>query len=165
MDEHRQHIVPVPDEREVVLEPGGIHFSPTACQHPDDVIFQPVIVHVDVAGHSIVCSRAGPIALTPVTVKRLHHRVRVKHRGFCSYLITIIPFHKVVKTEMVLLCQLSHLALGKPEIACHIARHHHRVLREIIECRLRLIFFHWQDACHINTGKNLRSLTSLKHTP
>ena len=163
MDEHRQHVVLRAHHRHVVLESRGIYIASPASQHRDDVIFQALVVHLDITRHCIIGPRRGPEAGAIAVVDGLHHRVGVEYRLLIAYLIAVVPFLQLVEIHAVFFGKGLHLRLPEAEIACHPPGRHHRILLEIVQRRLGLVFLDGQDARHIDTGKCLQCQPTLEH--
>jgi len=128
VDEDCEYIILTPDDGHVVLETGGVNVASSACQHFDDVVFQPLVVHLDVRCNSIVCACAGPVAAAAALPECLHHGVGVEDGWLAANLVAVIPFHHLVKVGSFAMAECFHLLLGESEESCQTARIHHGVL-------------------------------------
>ena len=163
VDKCRQHVVLTIDGGHVVLEPGGVNSTTPTCQHIDDIVLQAFIVHVDIIRHSGKCSCRSPETAATTCVYRHHNAIRIEHRRFVAYLVAVVPLLQFVEVNIVLCCQYPDLIFGKAEELSHLARFYHRVLCEVVQCRLGLIFLHRQNASHIDASEDPVGCIVFKH--
>ena len=140
MDECRQHVVLATNDGHIVLESCRVNGTPSACQHIDDIVFQPLVVHVDVVGYGIKGTGSSPITAAAAFVYCLHHTIRVEHRQLIANLVAIIPLQKFLKVHLVLLGKCFDLVLGKSKELGHPAWLHHRIFDEVVQSRFGFIF-------------------------
>ena len=164
MDQHGEHIILVVDDGHIVGETGGIHLTPSASQHLDDVIFQSIKIHPDVLSHAVVGPGRRPITVAFARQDGLHHRAGIEYRRLLADAITVIPFFHLVEVHRIVLAEPPDLLLGESEKRIHPTRHHHRVFPEIVQRRLRLVFLDWQNTCQIDARKDPGSLYALERT-
>ena len=163
MDEYGEHIVLAADDGHVVQEGGGVHLAVSASQHLDDVVLQPLIVHLDVVGHGIVGTCAGPVTAATAASQSHHHRVGVEHRRLITYLVAIIPLHQFVFVHLVFLGQCFYFLACESEVLRHVEGFHHRILHKIVECRLGLILLDGENARHIDTCEGIAGTRTFEH--
>ena len=164
MYQHRQHIVLAADDRHVVLESCGLYCAASTSQHADDVVFQSLIVHLDIMCQCIVSSCTCPKAATTARINSLHDRIGIENRTFIANLIAVVPLLQLIEIHVMLFSQYLDFIFGKPKIRCHTSWLHHRIFLEIVKSRFCLVFLNRQNPCHVNTGKYIFRLATLEHS-
>ena len=102
----------------------------------------------------VVGSRGCPIALANATLQGFHHGIGIVDRFHLADIISVIPQFQIFHRGIMPLGQHYHLLFSESIARSKIGWIYHRILAEVVQRRLCIVFLYRQDASKVRTGKD-----------
>ena len=149
MNQQSQDIILAVKCRHIIAETTCIdryHFSG---HHAENIVFQPIKIHVNISAQCLKCFGLVPIRIADTRSHSSHNRTRtVNRRGFFKA-ISIIPFFDFCQIHLIIWAEAAHLIFCETDILRQNTWICHREFIKHIERRMGTVFFYWQYSCHI----------------
>ena len=102
MNQHGEDIILAPHDMHVIEELRGIYIDMLSGQHTDNVILQPIEIHLNVGDDRVVGTCGCPVASANTSLQGFHHGIGIVNGLLPSDSISVIPhlqvFHRCVMT-------------------------------------------------------------------
>ena len=164
MYQYGQDIVSAVDHMHIILERSCGHRNRLSRKHPDDVILQSIEIHLDIGDDGVIGTGGSPVTAILFVINRSHDRIGIEHAECLAYAIAVIPSFHLVHIQFVCLAKRLHFVMSESKSFCHFTWPNHRILTEIIQCRLGIVFLDGQNTREVCTSEHTVRILSLEQT-